>query len=142
MSGRQPDTPGRNRAGTDPTAPPIGAPLAAEPVAPCGAGALPLDEGEVARLAVDLPEWRVVERGGIARLERAFPMPSYRAALGFTQRVGRLAEAANHHPAILTEFGRVTVRWWTWTVRGLHRNDAVMAARTDRLFESMEWPEE
>jgi len=44
-----------------------------------------------------------------------------------------LAEAEGHHPAMLTEWGRVTVTWWTHKIRGLHRNDFVMAAKTDRL---------
>jgi 4a-hydroxytetrahydrobiopterin dehydratase len=45
-----------------------------------------------------------------------------------------LAEAEDHHPAIVTEWGRVTVTWWTHKIRGLHRNDFIMAAKTDRLY--------
>ncbi|HSE95394.1 MAG TPA: 4a-hydroxytetrahydrobiopterin dehydratase, partial [Methylomirabilota bacterium] len=59
--------------------------------------------------------------------------PTFVAALDFTNRVGALAEAEGHHPALLTEWGRVTVSWWTHAIRGLHRNDFVMAAKTDRL---------
>ncbi len=110
-----------------------------ERLAPCRAETPRLAGAELAGLAAAMPGWRVVEEGGIDRLERTYPMPTYRAALGFTLGVGGLAEAADHHPAIVTEFGRVTVRWWTWTVRGLHRNDVVMAARTDRLFDEREW---
>jgi len=50
-----------------------------------------------------------------------------------TNRVGALAEAEGHHPALLTEWGRVTVTWWTHKIRGLHRNDFIMAAKTDGL---------
>jgi hypothetical protein len=28
----------------------------------------------------------------------------------------------------------VTVAWWTHKIRNLHRNDFVMAARTDQLY--------
>ena len=60
--------------------------------------------------------------------------PTFAAALAFTNRVGALAEAEGHHPALLTEWGHVTVTWWTHKIRGLHRNDFIMAAKTDALF--------
>ena len=55
-------------------------------------------------------------------------------ALAFTNKIGELAEAEAHHPAVLTEWGRTTVTWWTHKIKGLHRNDFVMAAKTDQLF--------
>jgi hypothetical protein len=73
-----------------------------------------------------------------AEFGRALP-PSWptrggaRDALAFTNRVGALAEEEGHHPALLTEWGRVTVTWWTHLIRGLHRNDFIMAAKTDAL---------
>jgi len=84
-------------------------------------------------LGREVPEWDVVEREGIPRLERVFRFPDFRGALAFTQRVGELAESEHHHPALLTEWGRVTVTWWTHKIRGLHRNDFIMAAKTERL---------
>jgi 4a-hydroxytetrahydrobiopterin dehydratase len=56
-------------------------------------------------------------------------------ALDFTNRVGELAEQQGHHPAIITEWGKVTVTWWTHKIKGLHRNDFIMAAKTDRLYQ-------
>lgn len=88
---------------------------------------------EAAALLHELPGWRVVARGGIERLERALTFPDFAAALAFTDRVGAAAEAEGHHPALLTEWGRVTVSWWTHAIGGLHRNDFVMAAKTDAL---------
>ena len=90
-------------------------------------------EAEIAELRPEIPEWQLLERDGIARLERLFPFPSFADALAFTNRVGALAEAEGHHPALLTEWGRVTVTWWTHKIRGLHRNDFIMAAKTDAL---------
>ena len=54
----------------------------------------------------------------------------------FTNRVGGLAEAEGHHPAILTEWGQVTVTLWTHAIQGLHRNDFIMAAKIDSLVAS------
>ncbi len=88
---------------------------------------------EIAEVKPEVPDWRLLERDGIARLERVFDFPSFADALAFTNRVGALAEEEGHHPALLTEWGRVTVTWWTHKIRGLHRNDLVMAAKTDAL---------
>ena len=82
-----------------------------------------------------LPEWEVLERDSALQLERAFKFENFAGALGFTNRVGQLAEEKNHHPTLMTEWGKVTVTWWTHSVGGLHRNDFVMAAKTDGLYE-------
>lgn len=89
---------------------------------------------ELEELKREVPDWAVVERDGIFQLERVFRFPDFAEALAFTNRVGALAEAEGHHPALLTEWGRVTVNWWTHKIRGLHRNDFVMAAKTDALL--------
>ena len=44
-----------------------------------------------------------------------------------------LAEEEDHHPAILLEWGRVEVTWWTHKIGGLHKNDFIAAAKTDLL---------
>jgi 4a-hydroxytetrahydrobiopterin dehydratase len=90
-------------------------------------------EAEAAELKRQIPDWQLVERDGISRLERTFEFPTFTDALAFTNRVGALAEEEGHHPALLTEWGRVTVSWWTHKIRGLHRNDFIMAAKTDAL---------
>ncbi|HEU4387774.1 MAG TPA: 4a-hydroxytetrahydrobiopterin dehydratase [Blastocatellia bacterium] len=95
----------------------------------------PLATGdEIAEWRSEIPDWEVVERDGIRRLERAFKFNNFAEALAFTNRVGALAEAEGHHPALLTEWGRVTIQWWTHKIRGLHRNDFILAARTDRVY--------
>lgn len=99
----------------------------------CRRGAPTATPQERAEYLPQLPQWRIVERDGVERLERAFEFGSFADAMEFTRRVGELAEAEDHHPALLTEWGRVTVTWWTHKIGGLHRNDFVMAAKTDRL---------
>lgn len=102
----------------------------------CRRGAPPVTEAEIAELKPQIPDWEIVEREGIPRLERVFQFPSFVAAMAFTNRVGAIAEDEGHHPALLTEWGRVTVTWWTHKIRGLHRNDFIMAAKTDLLAAS------
>ncbi len=94
-----------------------------------------VNEEEMAQLRPEVPDWNVVEREGVPRLERVFAFKDFTQALAFTNKVGGVAEEEEHHPAILTEWGRVTVTWWTHKIGGLHRNDFIMAAKTDNLFE-------
>ena len=101
---------------------------------PCRTGAPPASEAEISSWRPQIPDWEIVERDGIPRLERVFSFPDFVQALSFTNRVGALAEEQGHHPALLTEWGRVTVSWWTHKIRNLHVNDFVMAARTDVAF--------
>ena len=98
---------------------------------PCRKGAPTVTDAEAAEHLAQLTDWGIVEREGIKRLERVYAFPSFVAALAFTLRIGEIAEEEGHHPALLTEWGRVTVTWWTHKIRGLHRNDFIMAARTD-----------
>jgi 4a-hydroxytetrahydrobiopterin dehydratase len=108
--------------------------LTGERCVACRADAPHVTAAEAAELGAQVPDWRVVTRDGVAQLERIFRFPDFVRALAFTNRVGALAEAEGHHPALTTEWGRVTVAWWTHAIRGLHRNDYIMAAKTDAAF--------
>ncbi len=99
----------------------------------CRKGEPTVTDAEIAEAHPQVPAWQIIERDGIKRLQRAFTFSDFVQALAFTNRVGELAESEGHHPALLTEWGRVTVTWWTHKIRGLHRNDFIMAAKTDRL---------
>jgi 4a-hydroxytetrahydrobiopterin dehydratase len=90
-------------------------------------------EAEIQELKPLVPEWPLVERQGIQQLERVFRFENFAEALSFTNRVGALAEAEGHHPAILTEWGQVTVTLWTHKIHSLHRNDFIMAAKIDSV---------
>ncbi|GIW09150.1 MAG: putative pterin-4-alpha-carbinolamine dehydratase 1 [Dehalococcoidia bacterium] len=89
------------------------------------------------QLLPQIPQWRLVEREGIPRLERVFRFKNYLDALEFTNRVAAAAEEEGHHPAILLEWGKVTVSWWTHAIRNLHLNDFISAAKTDRIYDQL-----
>ncbi len=99
----------------------------------CSIDAPRVTDDEMDEYRRDVPEWQIVERDGIMKLERTFTFKDFVQALDFTQRVGEIAEQADHHPAILTEYGKVTVTWWSHKIKGLHRNDFILAARTDEV---------
>lgn len=91
-------------------------------------------EEQMVELKAKVPDWRVVEQDGVKRLKRVFNFEDFAQALAFTNQVGEIAEEEGHHPVLVTEWGKVTVTWWTHKIGGLHQNDFVMAAKTDRLY--------
>ncbi|MBI4761188.1 MAG: 4a-hydroxytetrahydrobiopterin dehydratase [Chloroflexota bacterium] len=107
--------------------------LAAEKCVACRGGEPPLTPSEIAVLLPRVPQWQVLEQDGILRLHRLFKFQNYAQAVEFVNKVAAIAEEENHHPLIVLEWGKVTVQWWTHVVKGLHRNDFVMAAKTDSL---------
>jgi 4a-hydroxytetrahydrobiopterin dehydratase len=101
---------------------------------PCEGGVPPASDSEIVTYLAQLPDWKVVEVDSIKRLTRSFAFDNFVHALAFTNRVGELAEEEGHHPALLTEWGKVTVSWWTHAIGGLHQNDFIMAAKTSEAF--------
>jgi 4a-hydroxytetrahydrobiopterin dehydratase len=112
--------------------------LASMNCVPCRGGEPQVTDAELAEYRQQVPEWQVIEVDGERRVQRVFRFDDFGHALAFTNTVGELAEAEGHHPAILTEWGRVTVTWWTHAIGGLHRNDFVMAAKTDEAYTAAE----
>jgi 4a-hydroxytetrahydrobiopterin dehydratase len=97
-------------------------------------------DAEIAQFKPQIPEWELNEIDGELRLERTFRFTTYPAALAFTQRVGEAAEEEGHHPVMVVEARRVRVSWWTHAIGWLHRNDFIMAAKTDAIHASLASP--
>lgn len=108
--------------------------LAKQSCEACRADAPRVSDEELATLIKEIPDWATPVKNGVMQLERVFTFKNFKEALAFTNAVGELAESAGHHPALLTEWGRVTVNWWTHKIKGLHKNDFIMAAKTDALY--------
>ena len=102
----------------------------------CRRNAPTVTDAEIAEFHPQVPDWEVVEIDAIQRMRRVFSFDDFAQALAFTQKMGEIAEDEGHHPALLTEWGRTTVTWWTHKIKGLHRNDFVMAAKTDELYQA------
>ncbi len=111
--------------------------LARQKCIPCHGGEAAISPTEIAAFQPQIPDWCQYEVNGENRIERVYKFKDFKSAIAFTNAVGDLAEAAEHHPALLTEWGKVTVTWWTHTVGGLHLNDLIMAAKTDELAKQL-----
>jgi 4a-hydroxytetrahydrobiopterin dehydratase len=108
----------------------------------CRGGEPPLSREDIEEYLPQVPEWKLEEKNGIFRIERSFRFPDFAQALEFTNRIGTLAEKEGHHPSLLTEWGRVTVIWWTHKIKGLHRNDFIMAAKSDKAYQELQLVEQ
>ncbi len=75
--------------------------------------------------------WQIVDAH---HLEKNFAFENFVDALAFTNRIGELAEAANHHPDIELSWGRVRLAIWSHDAGGLTESDFIWAARADRLL--------
>lgn len=100
----------------------------------CRADAPKVDDEELARLIKEIPEWQPISEDGVMKLRRSYEFRNFIEALDFANKVGAVAEEANHHPDLLVEWGKTTVTWWSHKIRGLHRNDFILAARCDALI--------
>ena len=107
--------------------------LAGKSCEACKAEAPLASPEDIEKYLPQLPGWQIIVVAGVKRLQKTYIFKNFAQALQFTNAVGAIADQENHHPAILTEWGRVTVTWWTHTIAGLHANDFVMAAKTDEL---------
>ena len=95
-------------------------------------------DDEIAELHPLVSHWCLIEDGAVKKLRRSFRFSNFQSALDFSMVIGRLAEDEGHHPRLITEWGGVTIDWWTHKIRGLHRNDFIMAAKTDQNFAAVD----
>lgn len=108
--------------------------LADRDIVLCKKGTPPLTAAEYAPLLVQLPGWDVVTVDGIERLQRSYFFEDPSDASAFSRFLSSMADEADHHPFLMTENTALTVIWWTHSIRGLHLNDFIMAARSDEAY--------
>ena len=107
--------------------------LAAGKCVACRGGEPTVTDAEIAEYHPQIAEWQTIEVDGIKRLQRVFKLKNFIEAIALTNKIAMIAEKEDHHPLIITEWGKVTVQWWTHKIKGLHKNDFIMAAKTDEL---------
>nr|WP_319395750.1 4a-hydroxytetrahydrobiopterin dehydratase [uncultured Desulfobacter sp.] len=103
---------------------------------PCEKGGPAATAQEINDYKPQVPEWDIVDIKGIPSLKRVFRFKNFKLALAFVNQVAELAETEYHHPTLILDWGRVEVRWTTHKIKGLHKNDFSMAAKTDAMLES------
>jgi 4a-hydroxytetrahydrobiopterin dehydratase len=90
-----------------------------------------LSQDEIEKRLKDLPNWKQEDKA----LVRVKTFPEYKDALEFVYQVGQTAERENHHPDIVMNFKRVTVKYWTHTARGISALDFKLAGLVEGLLQ-------
>ena len=98
-----------------------------------GYGAPVITEKQATQFFLSVPAWRREFHDGVEKLKREFHFVEFKDAFAFTYKIANISEREDHHPTIITEWGKVTVYWWTHMINGLHVNDFIMAAKTDLI---------
>lgn len=98
---------------------------------PCTIGTRAMLPEDANKMLASVPRWKKIFVDGMEHICREFHFRDFKEAAAFANKIGMLAERENHHPTLLTEWGKVTVTWWTHKANGLHPNDFIMAAKTD-----------
>ena len=109
--------------------------LSQQKCVPCQGGVPPVSTEEINQYKPQIPDWSILKQDETRYLKRSYPLANFKKALDFAQRIGEIAEQEQHHPTLIVEWGKVTVHWWTHTLKDLHQNDLIMAAKTDQIFQ-------
>lgn len=99
---------------------------------PCQGGIPPLTADEAKKLLPNADKWKLIDDN--TKLQRNFSFDNFVQALDFVNRVGSLAEEEGHHPDITFGWGYCSVLFYTHKINGLHENDFIMAAKTNKLY--------
>ena len=102
----------------------------------CRIDAPKVTDEEIPSLMSQIPLWNIIEENKIKKLTCLFKFSDYEQSLVFTNKVATLADEEDHHPQITLEWGKVKVIWWSHKIQGLHQNDFICAAKTDRLYKN------
>ncbi len=96
---------------------------------PCTTTTSPLSKEEVTNLHSNVPTWTLSED----KITKQFKFSDFKQAIGFVNKLARIAEAEGHHPDIYIFYHKVKLELTTHAVKGLTKNDFIMAAKIDQL---------
>ena len=99
----------------------------------CQIDAPKVPQDQIQILLSEINGWVLIEEP-INKIQKVFSFKSYKDSVDFSNKVASLADAEDHHPQIVLEWGKVTVIWWSHKIEGLHKNDFICAAKTDKLL--------
>ena len=81
------------------------------------------------------PNWKTGKNEkGVVFIERVHHASKFMEGIGFVGKIAEAAEANNHHPDIIINYKRITIRYWTHTARGVTLADVQMAQKIEPLF--------
>ena len=96
----------------------------------CREGAPALGADELAAHVAALPGWIHTDR----RIEKTFLFANYHETVAFVNALAWIAHREDHHPDLSVHYNRCVVVFSTHSAGGVTLNDAICAAKAERLF--------
>ena len=106
--------------------------LASNTCEACRVDAPTVSDNEASMLIKEIEGWDLIN-DGIKKLKKEFSFLNYSDSVDFSNKVADMADKEDHHPQIILEWGKVTVIWWSHKIKGLHKNDFICAAKTNKI---------
>lgn len=88
-----------------------------------------LTDAQLTTALAALPGWTLDNQA----ITKAYTTAGFADAVALLTRMAFDAEAADHHPDLLLEYRRLTVRFWTHTAGGVTQKDIDGANAAERL---------
>ena len=111
-------------------------PLLEKKCTACELGAPIVPDEDQILLLKDLDGW-LIDKSEIPKLIKVFKFTNYASTINFVDSIAGLAESEDHHPKITLEWGTVCIEWWSHKIEGLHMNDFICAAKSDKIYIGM-----
>ena len=100
----------------------------------CSADATAATTREIEEFLQTHQDWNLSTEVDFPQLKREYIFGNFADAQKFANLIGDLAEKEGHHPSILLEYGKVTVRWWSHKIKSLHINDFILSSKTEEIY--------
>ena len=99
---------------------------------PCRGDTPPFSQEQAKVLLQDIPYWTLQDK----TIEREFRFKDFKEAIDFVNKVAETANKEDHHPDIHIYYNRVRIELSTHKIKGLSKNDFILAAKIDELIKA------
>ena len=97
----------------------------------CSGNIPKFDEKQISDNLSKLDNWSVNDEQKM--IYKKFNFKTFKQALIFTNKVGEIADIEGHHPDISVGWGYSLIMLHTHAIKGLSKNDFIVAAKIDEI---------
>ena len=98
---------------------------------PCTGNIIKFNEKQIIDNLSNINNWSVNEEQKM--IFKKFSFKTFKQALDFTNKVGKIADEEGHHPDVSLGFGYALIMLHTHAIQGLSINDFILASKIDLL---------
>ena len=95
----------------------------------CEGGVPAMSKEQAEELLKQVPTWKIIDW----KVTKEFKFKNFLESLNFVNKVGKVAEAEQHHPDLEFGWGYCRITLFTHALNGLSENDFILAAKIDHI---------